>query len=92
MLALGGLLSFHESNDVVAGHEKVRSMLPTCAAANGRQSSLGFGIFKYKDKRYFSKKHFKDACIGASFSVQINNFLVLDTRTTQCVQLNVKLG
>ena len=92
MLALGGLLSFHKCNDVVAGHEKVRSMPPTCAATNGSQSSLSFGIFKCKDKRYFSKKHFKDACIGASFSVQINNFLVLDIRTTKCVQLNVKLG
>ena len=45
-----------EGNGIVAGHEEVRSLSATCAAANGSQSSPGFDIFKYKDKRCLISK------------------------------------
>ena len=156
-----------QRNAVVARHEKVGSPSPTCAVANGSQSTLGFRIFKCKYKtcltcpkyitehkfksnktqknynitnhsrikitchtqnvvyllscnqcnvQYASEtalplhkrinlhrraksgcendiKYFKDVCIGASFPVKpLRYSLILDTRTTRCVQLTEKLS
>ena len=39
-----------QGNAVAAGYEEVGSPSPTCAAANGSQSTPGFSIFKCKDK------------------------------------------
>ena len=44
-------VEFRQDNAVVARHEEVGRPSPTCGAANGSQSTPGFGNFKCKDKR-----------------------------------------
>ena len=45
------IVESRQGNGVVIGRKQLGSPTPKYAAANGSQSSQGFGLFKCKDKR-----------------------------------------